>query len=68
MYCGYGNGLVEYTREIIARTEQYWCPIKHARRSRSTHEREKQFVDYGDAENYRQRLKALRREFHRSEH
>jgi len=33
VYCGYGNGLVEYTREIIARTEQYWCPIKHARRN-----------------------------------
>ena len=68
VYCGYGNGLVEYAREIIARTEQYWCPIKHARHSRSTHERAKQFVDYGDAENYRQRLKELRREFRHSEH
>ncbi len=25
-YCGYGNGLIEYAREIVGRTEQYWCP------------------------------------------
>ena len=29
-YCGYVNGLIEYLREVSARTEQYWCPIKHA--------------------------------------
>jgi hypothetical protein len=23
LYCGYGNGVVAYTREVIARTEQY---------------------------------------------
>lgn len=28
-YCSYGNGLMAYGREIAARTEQYWCPIKH---------------------------------------
>ncbi len=31
MYCGYGNGVAAYALEIIARTEQYWCPIKHAK-------------------------------------
>lgn len=30
-YCSYGNGVVSYAREVAARTEQYWCPIKHAR-------------------------------------
>jgi hypothetical protein len=30
-YCAYGNGLLAYGTEIAARTEQYWCPIKHAR-------------------------------------
>ena len=25
VYCGYGNGVVAYSREVIARTEQYWC-------------------------------------------
>jgi hypothetical protein len=29
-YCGYANGVVACTREIAARTEQYFCPIKHA--------------------------------------
>ena len=26
-YCSYANGIVAFTREIAARTEQYWCPI-----------------------------------------
>ena len=62
IYCSYGNGLVEYTREITARTEQYWCPIKHARRTPDPHRLVEQFVDYGDADAYRDRLQALREE------
>ena len=30
LYCGYANGVAAYVREIAGRTEQYWCPIKHA--------------------------------------
>lgn len=52
LYCGYGNGVIAYTREIIARTEQYWCPIKHARRVVGTHRRYADFVAFGDAEGY----------------
>jgi hypothetical protein len=63
MYCSYGNSLVEYVREISARTEQYWCPIKHARRSPDPHRLTQQFVDYGDAQAYQQRLEALRKAF-----
>lgn len=62
VYCGYGNGFVAYAQEIIARTEQYWCPIKHAQRVLGRHERYKNFADYGDAENYMKRLTALRNE------
>ena len=29
MYCGYVNGLFHYVTEIAARTEKYWCGIKH---------------------------------------
>ncbi|PLX07606.1 MAG: hypothetical protein C0596_10105 [Marinilabiliales bacterium] len=29
MYCGYVNGYINYLKEIGARTEQYWCSIKH---------------------------------------
>jgi hypothetical protein len=62
-YCSYGNGVAAYTREVAARTEQYWCPIKHARRMRTTHERYPAFFDYGDAEAYRQGLERLRRQY-----
>jgi hypothetical protein len=61
-YCSYGNGLVAYAREIFARTEQYWCPIKHARRVIGVHARHMQFSDFGDAENYQKRLEELRAE------
>ncbi len=64
-YCSYGNGLVAYSREIFARTEQYWCPIKHARRILASHERYSAFADFGDAESYRQELARLREELHK---
>ena len=60
-YCSYGNGLIAYVQEIVARTEQYWCPIKHARRLQGSHARYPGFVDYGDAEAYRKELTELRR-------
>jgi len=60
LYCSYANGLIAYVREIAARTEQYWCPIKHARRIKGIHPRYPDFADYGDAEAYRQRLATLR--------
>ena len=60
VYCGYGNGLLAYAREIIARTEQYWCPIKHARRARGLHDREQKFFDYGDADAWRNELQKVR--------
>jgi hypothetical protein len=62
VYCGYGNGLMAYSREIVSRTEQYWCPIKHARRIRDAHARYERFAEYGDAMNYQAHLKHLRQE------
>jgi hypothetical protein len=61
-YCSYANGLIAYVREIAGRTEQYWCPIKHAIRVRATHEHYRRFADYGDAKAYRDELEALRNE------
>lgn len=63
VYCGYANGLIEYAREITGRTEQYWCPIKHARRSLDGHYRTRGFFDYGDAESYNQNLSAIRKDW-----
>lgn len=59
-YCSYANGVIAYVREVGSRTEQYWCPIKHALRIREPHPRYDGFVDYGDAQGYRARLDALR--------
>ncbi|GAB4362870.1 MAG: hypothetical protein Kow0026_26980 [Oricola sp.] len=61
VYCGYANGLIAYVREIAGRTEQFWCPIKHARRSADPHGHFDAFIDYGDAEAYRAKLDELRR-------
>ena len=60
-YCGYGNGVLAYTREIVSRTEQYWCPIRHAHRVIDSHRRYPQFFAYGDAKSYQQGLKEKRK-------
>ncbi|MDA8254487.1 MAG: hypothetical protein M0Z99_02415 [Betaproteobacteria bacterium] len=59
-YCAYGAGLIAYVAEIVARTEEYFCPIKHARKMLGTHARYARFLDYGDAADYEQRLEAFR--------
>lgn len=59
-YCSYGNGLAGLFHEVSARTEQYWCPIKHARRIVAAHERYPRFFEYGDADSYRKGLERLR--------
>jgi hypothetical protein len=62
-YCAYANGIMGYVAEVAARTEQYWCPIKHALRIKSMHSRYRNFFDYGDAEHYRERIEEVRRKF-----
>jgi hypothetical protein len=59
-YCEYGNGLMGYMREILARTEEYFCPIKHAHKILGTHARYNRFLDYGDAADYEARLEEFR--------
>lgn len=60
IYCEYGNGVIAYTREIIARTEQYWCPIKHARKVIGTHKRYNSFLGFGESENYQTQVLKFR--------
>jgi hypothetical protein len=62
-YCGYFTGLMGYVQEIAARTEQYWCPIKHAHRTGTTHSRYKNFLDYGDGEGFRSKNHEIRENF-----
>ncbi len=59
-YCAYGAGLIAYIAEIVARTEEYFCPIKHARKMLGTHARYKRFLDFGDAADYEKRLEEFR--------
>lgn len=63
VYCSYFNGMVSYVQEIAARTEQYWCPIKHARKIKTIHSRYKKFFEYGDGERYRKEIGKVRRDF-----
>lgn len=63
LYCSYGNGLFAYATEIAARTEQHWCPIKHAQRLSSPHSRYGHFFDYGDAQEYSQQVENVRNDF-----
>ncbi|MGH8120687.1 MAG: hypothetical protein ACRESK_08745 [Gammaproteobacteria bacterium] len=59
-YCAYANGLNAYSREIAARTEQYFCPIKHAHRILGAHSRYRRFLEYGEATDYHARLEEFR--------
>ena len=59
-FCGYANGVIAYAREAASRSEQYWCPIKHALRVRAPHPRYRGFAEYGDAEDFRERREELR--------
>jgi hypothetical protein len=63
-YCGYANGLIAYAREIASRTEQYFCPIKHARPVSGTDSRYRDFLDFGDGDGYKKELEKLREKLH----
>ena len=66
-YCSYANGVIALAREIAARTEQYWCPIKHARRMTGVHDRYPRFLEFGDAESYRKGIERLRHDYARDD-
>lgn len=55
-YCSYANGVIAFAREVAARTEVYWCPIKHARRVLGPHPYYQKFADFGDADGFHEQL------------
>jgi len=67
VYCGYVNGVIAWARELASVTEQYWCPIKHARKVRGSHTRYAQFIDYGDTEAMAVRVVDLRTALRRTD-
>lgn len=54
------NGFASYIREIAGRTEQFFCPIKHAKNLKNRHDYYRNFLDYGDYETYKENLERLR--------
>lgn len=63
VYCSYVNGLIAMIKEIAARTEQHFCPIKHSRTPAQTHSRYAKFLPYGDPRAYREKSDAVSCEF-----
>ena len=63
VYCSYANGVLAYIGEIIARTEQHFCPIKHAAAEARPHSRYSHFLPYGDAKAYRTQGNKVRHAF-----
>jgi hypothetical protein len=59
VYCSYANGLLSLITEIAARTEQHFCPIKHAGRMLKEHSRYGKFLPYGDAQAYKEQSDAV---------
>lgn len=63
VYCGYANGVIAFAREVAARSEQHWCPIKHARQAKGCHLRHCLFSEYGDAAAFRRQCEQVRADF-----
>jgi hypothetical protein len=61
VFCGYASGIIAYAREIASRTEQHWCPIKHALRIHEPHKRYLKFLEYGAGKGYRTKLEQYRK-------
>lgn len=60
-YCSYGNGVIAYAREIFGRTEQYWCPIKHAKKTiLGYNDQYDNYAEFGDVDAFMQRYMKAR--------
>lgn len=60
VYCGYFNGVMQYVSEIAARTEEFWCPIKHSRKAGFEHKRYVNYMKHEDTTEYHAKLKTIR--------
>lgn len=63
VYCSYSNGLASYMVEIAGRTEQYWCPIRHARTPLQPHSRYPRLLPYADAGAFHEHGEHVSRDF-----
>lgn len=67
IYCGYADGVLAYARQVLSRTEMYWCPIKHARKVLDPHRRYAAFADFGDGEQLQAHVVAMRQQLRAAE-
>jgi hypothetical protein len=63
IYCSYANGLLGWITEIAARSEQHFCPIKHAHRLAAEPSRYPKYLPYGDARAYREQSEAVSQDY-----
>lgn len=53
MYCGYGNGVIRYWKEIASITEKYWCGIKHEKTDGFINQdHQNDFAEYGSKDDF----------------
>lgn len=62
MYCAYASGVLALATEVTSRTEQYFCPIKHARKILGATPRYAHYLAYGEAEDFHLKLEKYRDE------
>lgn len=56
-YCGYANGLLNYSAAIAAATEKYWCGIKHKKYNGFKEPRHhKNFLEHNDKKSFRKKF------------
>jgi len=66
LYCSYFNGLMHYAAEISAKTELYFCPIKHAKKVAYKHRYYKDFLSYGNERDFQEKFQELREKLQRN--
>ena len=56
-YCGYANGLLNYSAAIAGATEKYWCGIKHKKYNGFKEPKHhKNFLKYGDKKSFEKKF------------
>ncbi len=60
-YCSYFNCLVSYLKEIGARTERYWCPLKYNIALKDKHSQYDKFIDDADDKGLKKKWEELRK-------
>lgn len=57
-YCEYANGVLQYSGAIAARTEKFWCGIKHKQEKGYVEPKHhKEFIKYNDKKSYKKACK-----------